>query len=70
MRKLTTKDKTMFKVIEVRFDVLTGNESEHILFKTNHKLLADEACKDANGSFKSQIPGFESFAVVVKKKTV
>ena len=56
----------MFKVIEVRFDVLTGNESEHTLLKTNHKLVADEFCKDANGSFENQVPGFESFAVVVK----
>ena len=56
----------MFKVIEVRFDINTGNESEHVLLKTNHKLLADEACKDANGSFRNQVPGFESFAVVVK----
>jgi len=56
----------MFKVIEVRFDILTGNESEHILLKTNHKLLADEACKDANASFEGDVPGFESFAVVVK----
>lgn len=55
----------MFKVIEVRFDELTGNESEHILLKTRFKSRADQKCKDANGKFENQVPGFESFAVVV-----
>lgn len=56
----------MFKVIKVSFDVETGNESESVLLKTNHKLLADEACNNANASFEDEVPGFESFAVVVK----
>ena len=59
----------MFRVIEVRFDPLTGNESEHVLLKTFHKLVADEFCKDANDSFKNRVPGLESFAVVVEDKT-
>ena len=63
----------MFKVIEVRFDTLTGNESEHILLKTRFESRANERCKEANATFakpwrKRQLAGRESWAVVVPVK--
>ena len=65
----------MFTVIEVRFDTLTGNESEHILLKTRFQSRADQKCKEANARFKrlpklakvnDRFTTIESFAVVVK----
>jgi len=62
----------MFKVIEVRFDTLTGNESEHVLLKTFNKSEADRKCKTANVFFKNRIKfklRLDSWAVVVEDKS-
>jgi len=63
----------MFKVIEVRSDELTGNESEHILLKTPSERRANKVCNEHNVTyqkpwFKRQLPNRESFAVVVEIK--
>ena len=59
----------MFNVIEVRFDTLTGNESEHILLKTRFQSRADQKCEEANAFFKNRIKfklRLDSWATVVK----
>ena len=63
----------MFRVIEVRFDELTGNESEHVLLKTSSERRANKVCNEHNVAFqkpwrKRQLPGRESWAVVVPIK--
>ena len=61
-----------FKVIEVRFDTLTGNESEHVLLNTRFQSRADQKCTEANAFFKNRIKfkkQLESFAVVVTQQS-
>jgi len=56
----------MFKVIEVRFDTLTGNESEHVLLKTPSESKADKLCEEKNFSFvRPKGSRLESFAIVL-----